>query len=219
METKDAVYAALGVSAAGADAVVLAAGDYPVRVPLLTLLGIHARVVCCDSAGADFVERESRAPWAVVGDLDSIPAARRETLGERVVHVAEQETNDLSKAVHYAARQGCRRLVILGATGRREDHTLGNISLLIEYLREGLDVRMATDHGVFIPCRNAYTSPALPVGTQVSIFSFGARGLQSTGLRYALHDLRNLWEGTLNETTAETFSVTAEGDFLVFVNV
>ena len=219
METKDAIYAALGVSAAEADAVVLAAGDYPVRLPLRELLGTHPRVVCCDSAGGDFVEREGRAPWAVVGDLDSLPADARSALGECVVHVAEQESNDLSKAVHYAVSQGWRRLVILGATGRREDHTLGNISLLVEYLREGLDVVMATDHGVFVPCRDKYVSPAVAVGTQVSVFSFGSKGLQSTGLRYPLHDLSNLWEGTLNETTEETFCVAAEGDFLVFVNV
>lgn len=219
METKDALYAALGVSAECADAVILAAGDYPVRSALRELLSVHPHVVCCDSAGADFLEREGRAPWAVVGDLDSLPTALRETLAERVVHVAEQETNDLSKAVHYAALQGWRRLVVLGATGRREDHTLGNISLLVEYLREGLDIVMATDHGVFIPCRDKYMSPVLPVSTQVSIFSFGARGLESVGLRYPLHDLRNLWEGTLNETTADSFSVSAEGDFLAFVNV
>lgn len=219
METKDALYAALGVSAAEADAVVLAAGDYPVRPSLRGLLSRHPRVVCCDSAGADFLEREGRAPWAVVGDLDSLPAALCEVLGERVVHVAEQETNDLSKAVHYAVSQGWRRLVILGATGRREDHTLGNISLLVEYMREGLEVSMATDYGVFIPCCNKYVSPGLPVGTQVSIFAFGAKGLQSVGLRYPLHDLNNLWEGTLNETTETSFCVAAEGDFLVFVNV
>lgn len=219
METKDALYAALGVSAAEADAVVLAAGDYPVRPALRGLLSGHPHVVCCDSAGADYVEREGRAPWAVVGDLDSLPAALCEVLGERVVHIAEQESNDLSKAVHYAVSQGWRRLVILGATGRREDHTLGNISLLVEYMREGLEVSMATDYGVFIPCCNKYVSPALPVGTQVSIFAFGAKGLQSVGLRYPLHDLNNLWEGTLNETTETSFSVAAEGDFLVFVNV
>lgn len=219
METKDAIYTALGVSAERADAVILAAGDYPVRRPLRSLLSVHPHVICCDSAGADFVEREGRAPWAVVGDLDSLPTPLCSKLGDRVVHVAEQDTNDLSKAVHHAVRQGWRHLVILGATGRREDHTLGNISLLVEYLREGLDVVMATDHGVFIPCRDKYVSPVLPVGTQVSIFSFGAKGLQSEALRYPLYDFQNLWEGTLNETTADSFCVSAEGDFLAFVNV
>lgn len=219
MESKDTIYTTLGVEASKADAVILAAGDYPVRPALRELLSVHPRVVCCDSAGAGFVEREGRAPWAVVGDLDSLSADVREALGECVVRVAEQESNDLSKAVHYAVAQGCRRLVILGATGRREDHTLGNISLLVEYLREGLDVVMATDYGVFTPCRNSFCSPVLPIGTQVSIFSFGAKGLKSDGLRYPLHDFGNLWEGTLNETTGETFCVSAEGDFLVFVNV
>lgn len=35
-------------------------------------------------------------------------------------------------------------------TGKREDHTLGNISLLLYYLQEGIDVRAYTDYGVFI---------------------------------------------------------------------
>ena len=45
----------------------------------------------------------------------------------------DQETNDLTKAVNYVKTLGFREVLILGATGRREDHTLGNISLLAQF--------------------------------------------------------------------------------------
>ena len=55
-----------------------------------------------------------------------------------IVHVTEQETNDLNKAFRYCLANGWTDIVILGATGKREDHTLGNIGLLmaVEALEE-----------------------------------------------------------------------------------
>lgn len=204
MDTKDEV-------------IILAAGDFPTRPALLSMLWASARVVCCDSAAEAFIAHFGHKPWRIVGDLDSISAKLREACAEITVHIAEQETNDLSKAVHFVRSQGLSRITILGATGRREDHTLGNISLLINYMREGLDVRMLTDYGMFLPCHDCCMQES-PLGTQVSIFSFGARGFTGEGLRYPLHDFVNWWEGTLNDTTAPVWTVKAQGDFLVFVN-
>ena len=198
--------------------VILAAGDYPKSPAALSVLRGAERVICCDGAAAAYVASEGRQPWRVVGDCDSLPAALRRDLGPALVHIAEQETNDLTKAVSYAADRGYRAMTILGATGRREDHTLGNISLLVDYMRRGLDVQMITDHGTFIPCRDTYRSDDVTPGTQVSIFSFGATRLSADGLRYPLHDLTNWWQGTLNEVTASSLTIRAEGDFLVFIN-
>lgn len=219
METENAVIAALLTAAGAPDAVVLAAGDYPARPELRRLLRECSNVVCCDSAGAAFLEHEGHAPKVIVGDLDSLRRCVKDSAleGLDIVHYAEQETNDLSKAVRYAAAQGWRRLVVLGATGKREDHTLGNVALLADFLSAGLDVVMVSDHGIFVPCRGLYVSPELPVGTPVSVFSFGAQGLTSEGLQYALHDLHRLWEGTLNATSAPVFSVEGTGLFLVYI--
>lgn len=200
-----------------AEAVILAAGDYPTRAELLDILHNSSRVICCDSAAEEFMRKSGRKPWRIVGDLDSLPCSLQEELAEIIVHEEEQETNDLSKAVRYALSQGVTRAKILGATGRREDHTLGNISLLIDFMHQGLDVEMLTDYGHFVPCHDHF-SMRLPLGTQVSIFAFGAQGFVGEGLRYPLHDFTSLWQGTLNETTAEEVSIQANGDFLVFVN-
>lgn len=196
--------------------VILAAGDYPTRPELRTLLHDCPRVICCDSAAESFFRHEGRWPWCIVGDLDSLCISADEVACP-VIHFAEQETNDLSKAVRYALSQGMTQVTILGATGRREDHTLGNISLLIDYLRMGLEVVMLTDYGRFVPCHDHFAA-RIPLGTQLSVFSFDARGFRGEGLRYPLHDFTSWWQGTLNEVIAEDVLIAAGGDFLVFIN-
>ena len=127
-----------------------------------------------------------------------------------------QETNDQTKAVHYLQSKGIRKIAIVGATGKREDHTLGNISLLMEYMRSGMEVRMITDYGIFIPAQDTQTFASHP-GQQVSIINFGAKGLKGKGLVYPLSDFTNWWQGTLNEAIAEEFSIYCTGEYLVFL--
>ena len=127
-----------------------------------------------------------------------------------------QETNDQTKAIQYLTRKGIRSVAILGATGKREDHTLGNISLLIEYHRLGIEARIYTDYGVFIPASGTNRFQNQP-GSQVSIFSFGTQGMRSEGLRYPLRDFTNWWQGTLNEVASSPFTIECEGDYLVFL--
>lgn len=105
-------------------------------------------------------------PNLIIGDGDSISEENRKKYGHLLHRIAEQETNDQTKAVNYLLSQGKRRIAIVGATGKREDHTLGNISLLMDYMRAGADVRTYTDHGIFIPCLNTCTFTCQP-GQQV----------------------------------------------------
>lgn len=198
------------------EAVILAGGDYPTSEQALQVLHNAPYVVCCDGA-ADRYIATGRVPDAIVGDGDSISANNRAKYAALLHIIAEQETNDQTKAVRFLQEQGKRRIAIVGATGRREDHTIGNISLLIEYARAGAQVRSFTDHGVFIPC-NGDTTLKCRKGQQVSIFAITAKELSSEGLLYPIYDFTNWWQGTLNECTGEQFTIHAKGDFLLFVN-
>lgn len=198
------------------DAVILANGEYPSCGVPLEVLRTANFVACCDGAVNEYVRRGG-APDAIVGDCDSLSAELKVRF-EGVVHkVEEQEYNDLSKTVKYLASVGKRTIAIVGATGKREDHTLGNISLLMEYMRWGMDVCMFTDHGVFQPCSGRTTLSCRP-RQQLSVFSFGARNFKAEGLVYPLYDFTNWWQGTLNECTAESVTIDADGEFLVFMN-
>ena len=199
------------------DAVILANGDYPTSPQPLEILHRGAPyVACCDGAVNEFV-RHGGIPDAIVGDCDSLSDEIRTTYACIIHKIDEQEYNDLSKTIKFLMSIGKRSIAILGATGKREDHTLGNISLLIEYMQWGIDVRMYTDHGMFIPCHGDRTFTSTP-GQQVSIFSFGATGFHAEGLVYPLHDFTNWWQGTLNECTSDRFTIHAKGDYLVYLN-
>ncbi len=199
--------------------VILAAGDFPTHpVPLAALEGA-AHVVCCDSAAERLLDY-GREPDAVVGDMDSLPPALRQHLGDRVHHVAEQDDNDLAKAFRFALSQGWRDLVILGATGRREDHTLGNIAWLADFAPLADSVEMITDYGLF----RAYLPPmarfrAAP-GMQVSIFSFDPSDpLTGTGLKFPVENLclKRWWTAALNEAVADEITLSfATGPLIVF---
>ncbi len=199
----------------GEEAVVLCNGAFPQREDLLDLLRRSPFIVCCDGA-ADALLDAGIQPGAVVGDGDSIRPETRRRLGERFIHIADQETNDLSKAVHYAARLGYRSLAVLGATGKREDHALANISLLMDYHRAGIHVRMLTDYGTFLPLSGEQTI-ACHKGQQVSVFGFGAMRVRYEGLRYEARPLLELWNGTLNCALGEHFTVSAVGDYMVYL--
>ena len=197
------------------DAVVVAGGEYPTAAQPLAVLQNAPLVVCCDGA-ADRHIATGRTPDAIVGDGDSISDENREKYAHLLHIVPEQESNDQTKAVRYLMERGKHRIAIVGATGRREDHTIGNISLLIEYARNGVHVRTYTDYGVFIPC-NGSTTLQTETGQQMSIFSIGARIDRAEGLLYPIYNFTNWWQGTLNECTGTSVRIEAEGEFLIFL--
>jgi thiamine pyrophosphokinase len=198
------------------EAVVIAAGDYPNAEVPLQIVRETPYVVCCDGA-ADRYIATGAIPDAIVGDGDSISAHNRAEFAAILHCITEQESNDQTKAVRFLMEQGKHRIAIVGATGKREDHTIGNISLLIEYMRAGAEVRSFTDYGFFVPCKGTTTHECRK-GQQVSIFSITARNMSAEGLLYPIYDFCNWWQGTLNECTGESFTINADGEYLLFLN-
>ena len=198
------------------DAIILANGEYPTHATPLSLLHNATYLACCDGA-ANTCVANGLTPDVIVGDGDSLSDEVRNRFADKLHRISEQETNDLTKTVTYLRSIGKHYIAIVGATGLREDHTLGNISLLMEYMRMGVKVAMYTDYGMFIPC-NGKQQITCSEGQQVSIFNFAAKHFVSDGLRYPLYDFTNWWQGTLNECIKKVITIDADGDYLLFLN-
>lgn len=193
------------------DFVVLANGEYPAAEPALSILAGASRVVCCDGAAKEYVSRGG-TPYAIVGDCDSLPTDMRERYAAILHTDSDQETNDLTKAVMFCIAEGAKDIAILGATGRREDHTLGNIGLLADYATLA-SVKLITDWGVFDPITESSRFESFP-RQQVSIFCPDpAVKVTTVDLKYPLHEanLTAWWQGTLNEATGGSFGFDIEG--------
>lgn len=196
-------------------AVILANGDFPVHPVPLRILEQADFLCCCDGAAVEAVAR-GFSPQAVIGDGDSLPQEFMEQYESIFHRVTEQEDNDLTKATRFCLARGCTDITYVGATGKREDHTLGNIFLLPRYLVEfGVNAVMLTDNGSFLPARGTATFKSFP-RQQVSIFNVSCSEIRSEGLVWDTYAYRHLWQGTLNEARADEFTLRADGVYIVF---
>lgn len=201
------------------DVVVLANGAFPTGDAPLNFLRQAKRLVCCDGATNKAVSHDF-TPDVVVGDLDSISPQYKAEFKDLLVHVEDQECNDLSKAFRHCINQGWKNIVIVGATGEREDHTIGNVSLLADFALEADSVQMVTDSGVFYAATKSGTFHTVK-GQQISIFSLDPRQeITSAGLKYPLRQMRlPRWNmATLNEALDDVFSLefSSESPLILF---
>lgn len=195
--------------------VILANGQYPSHPVPVRYLEEADLIVCCDGAAEKLVSH-GMEPGIITGDLDSVSPGLKRKYKSILVHDDDQETNDLTKAVRWCVSHRIKEVVILGATGLREDHTLGNISLLADYNRD-LKAIMLTDTGSFRAFDHTVTIDSFP-GQQVSLFSLDpGLAVTSTGLRYPLQNLKltSWWRGTLNEAISDKFTLVSEGGNLI----
>lgn len=206
------------------DIVILCNGAFPRKEYPLWLLDRADILVCCDGALATLMRHEGKSchkyPDAVVGDFDSLSSALRRRFADILFHNPDQETNDLTKAMkftieRYSGEDGCA-IHILGASGKREDHSIGNISLLMEYGRmfglagRGITVEMVSDWSTAFAIEDS-TSFDCGTGRAVSLFS-NDRDLRihADGLQWPLDEVvfDNWWKGTLNRSNKDTVTLT-----------
>jgi thiamine pyrophosphokinase len=195
--------------------VILADGSFPTHEIPLGYLRDADHIICCDGSAESLVIADLE-PEAIVGDLDSLSPGIAERFADRLYKDCEQDTNDLTKAVSWCIDKKYEEIVILGATGKREDHTISNISLLGEYCKE-IKVTMVTDTGIIIPLLRS-GKVACFAGQQISIFSIDPETeINSEGLKYKLEDLKlhNWWRASLNEATGESFELNFTGGPLI----
>ena len=188
--------------------VILCNGEMPFHTAALNALHQADHIVCCDGAINHLAQFGTlKATIYLVGDGDSCNL--QGTPSQNFVPDPDQETNDLTKAVKFCIKNKWNPITILGATGLREDHTLGNISLLGQYAQMGIEAIMITNYGTFTSITHSTTLPSFPK-QQVSLFSLTPdTPITVKGLKYPINNraLHQWWEGTLNEAEGHQFEV------------
>ena len=196
--------------------VILCNGEFPRKEYPLYLLEKAEAVVCCDGAAVKYLRRFGRMPEAVIGDMDSLPKKWREELAPIAVLVEEQDDNDMTKAMRYVLEHHpeVTEIHILGATGLREDHTVGNLGLLMEYTRMfdlgEMRVEMVSDYSTAFAVTDS-CELHVGKGRRVSLFSpDNSLTIKSEGLEWPTDGVvfDNWWPATLNRATADVVKLT-----------
>lgn len=159
--------------------------------------GGYEIIIAADS-GIDFFYEAAIMPDIILGDFDSVDEKklayfRSQEFVEISALNAEKDDTDTEFAVREAIRKGATSITILGATGSRLDHVLGNIAILGIGLEEGLNIQLLDpnnrirmfDHTVSLRKQEQY-------GKYVSVIPFSdvVTGVTLTGVKYPLKDYR-----------------------------
>lgn len=189
-------------------ALVLCAGESCSDALLYREAALADLIVCADGAW-DWVKDKAVRIDLFVGDMDSVKADIG-ILPEQIVTrlPVEKDMTDGEYAADLAADRGAGTVVMLGALGKRLDHALGNIQVLIGLRKRGIEGIVmddatevyAIDAALTVCGNEGDTLSIIPLGEQVVVG-------RTEGLYYPLvHSHLRLDEtrGVSNVLTAKT---------------
>ena len=202
----------------GKTVVIICDGQFPKTEYPRYLIKTADFTICCDGALTKYLRHSKnifgfeRRPDMVIGDMDTLSPSMQRKHADIIVKENEQEHNDQTKAVRWALTNisDIDLIYILGATGGRIDHTIGNASLLMEYTRMfdlgTIGITMVSDNGTAFAVNDTVEFDC-GTGRQVSIFSpDNSLRIKSSGLEYPTNEVvfDNWWKATLNKASCDT---------------
>ena len=192
-------------------------------------------LIAADS-GLSAAEALGLKPDLIVGDFDSYAGTLPEGKNApEIIRVpAEKDVTDTVLACRIAMERGYGRLLILGGTGGRADHTLSNILWLYSLKKQGADAMLTDGRNEFRVLRDECASiPRVPGAMKAGggdgwYFSFFALGnawgerctVTASGCRYPLPEPAELgWDNpsfaVSNEVTEDEARIRVTGTVLL----
>lgn len=197
--------------------VVIANGKFPKSPYLRQLITAGTMIICCDGAINKLLNHKI-TPNLVIGDCDSLNNKVKHKFQSKIIRIAEQNSNDLTKAINHASRLKLDNIIILGATGLREDHTIANIGLLLEYKKLIRDIAIISDNGIFTVHDNTSEITTM-VGQQISFFTTNSNtAFSCKELKWPLsnYQIRDWHQGTLNHAVTNKITLVSNGAIIVY---
>lgn len=199
---------------------ILANGEPPSQTLLARLVAGHDLFLATDGAALT-AARLGVLPSIVSGDFDSLDldAARAALPDAEFIPTPDQNQTDLEKAFGIALNRGADFVTVVGGAGRRLDHTLGNVSLLLRWREDypDLPVVLAADGSETRAVAGEIVLET-EIGDAVSLLSLdGGARVSLDGVRWPLGNqpLTVGVGGLLNEATGPRVTVHAEGGIII----
>lgn len=184
-------------------------------------------MIAADS-GMEFFYRTDIMPNRIIGDFDSVNVEilayfekKPEVVFTRLNPV--KDDTDTEFAIRQAIELGAQEITVLGGTGSRLDHVLGNISLLGIGLENGVQIQLVDAHNrIRMISQPLSIVKAEQFGSYVSLIPYAGevKGLNLKGFKYPLenYDLK-LYNslGISNEIVDEVAEISFEKGVLLLI--
>lgn len=185
-------------------------------------------VILAADAGMEALYRDHILPDIIVGDFDSVNSDTLEYFHDKEqIEVCmlnpEKDDTDTEYAIREAIRRQAREIVIVGGTGTRIDHVLGNICLLGIGLEHQVKICLVDEHNRMRMIDQPLTlKKAEQYGKYVSLIPFSeyVQGVTLRGFKYPLTDytmggFNSL--GISNEIVSEEASISLTSGQLIVI--
>jgi len=175
-------------------AVIISGGTIVPEYVLKVLNDKKFTYIIAADAGLKFLHEEGIAPTHIVGDFDSLPQGILDNyIGDpnvktRIYNPIKDKT-DTEIAIDLALELDPEEIWILGGTGGRIDHTMGNIHALMIPMKKGVPCVLADDQNEIQLLNHAGAiERSRAFGRYISFIPFGGtvKGLTLTGFKYPL---------------------------------
>ena len=197
--------------------VLLVNGEFPTHpVPLIFLNS--AETIICTDGSADKLLAHGRTPDVIIGDMDSTKLKKDDFKGVWISSLNQNKT-DLQKTLDWCIANNLNDVIVLGAMGKREDHSLGNLHVLDAFSRK-LKMKFVTNYAVIYSFKGKRTFSSLK-GQQISIVAIeNVKSISTVGLKYELNNeqFSPACNGISNEAESDEFTIETTEPIWLFIN-
>lgn len=175
-------------------------------------------LICATDGAYQFLKEKQIIPNFISGDFDSLENLPK---GIEAIYTPNQNFTDFDKILQILFDKGFTTIDIFGASGKEQDHFLGNLHTTIQW-KEKLQLTFFDNHSRYfladksteiINCKNKI----------VSLVPFpSAKNISTEGLEYALNNEDLVFGtriGTRNKAINNNAKITFEsGELFIFIN-
>ena len=192
-------------------------GHIPKKNKLSAIINKYNKIFCADGSANQLLDFGIN-PDFILGDLDSINPNKLKNFNGLVINMPDQNLNDLEKILIWLIEKNYHSLDIIGMDGKRIDHTIGNFSIILNYI-DKLKINIFSESGMFYTVKDNIRFKNLK-NNYISIFSNDPNNLiSSNGLKYELKNkkLPKIESGTLNYAINNEVVITCNNNILIFI--
>lgn len=175
--------------------------------------------------GTIYLLENNIRPDIAIGDFDSVDSNERQVIDkflEKEVLNPIKDDTDTEHALKYALNMKPEKIIMLGCSGTRLDHTLSCIGLLKTAYDSGVEAFMIDEHNrirvdkgtIILTAKDLY-------GKYISLLPYGekAEGITMHGFKYEVDDLvleADVSRGISNELVRDVGMITSK-DYIIIV--
>ena len=205
---------------------VLIVGGGPVYRPQLkSELDRQPDLIIAADNGASYLRELGFFPHVSVGDYDSLPDTVLEQMKAAHIEIhsfsPQKDYTDLELALDLAIKRGAVKIRIMGGLGRRLDHTLGNVGLLLKPLKLGIETHLFDEfHDVTLINKTIQLTRRPGWAISLIPLTHSVTGVTTIGLQYPLSKAELFLDscrGIHNQFTAETANIEISEGILIVI--